>query len=97
MPGKIDAKTVDDLAELSRLKLTDEEKERIQRDLQVILAYMDQLAQVDTADVEPLSHSLPVENVFRADIVQPSQSRDELLANAPRQKDGCFAVPKTVG
>lgn len=97
MPEKIDAKTVDYLAQLSRLKLSEDEKQRVQHDLQDILAYMDKMAELDTEGVEPLSHSLPVENVFRADQVQPSQSREELLANAPRQKDGGFAVPKTVG
>lgn len=84
------------LETLARIELTDGEREKCQTDLQKILTYIDTLNELDTAGVEPLSHAFPVTNVLRADVVTPSQDREALLSNAPKQKDGCFLVPKTV-
>ena len=87
---------VDYLSELSRLRLPEEEKAAMTTELERILAYMDTLNQLDTKDVEPMSHVFPVKNVMRPDTVEPSADRAELLANAPVPDQEAFLVPKTV-
>lgn len=84
------------LEKLGRIRLTPEQENATEKDLQEILSYMETLNELDTQGVEPLSHSFPVTNVFHEDEVIPSMDREALLANAPNQKDGCFQVPKTV-
>lgn len=84
------------LEELSRLHLSDAEKEAAKTELSGILAHIDLLGKLDTADVETDSHLFGAVNVFREDIEAPSMDREQLLANAPVQKDGCFQVPRTV-
>lgn len=84
------------LEELSRLELTKEEEERAKRDLGNVVEYIDTLNELDTESVDPISHILPVSNVFREDEVKPSFDRDDILDNAPEKKDGCFKVPKAV-
>ena len=81
---------------LAKLELSDEEKEQAKQDMGRMLDYIDQLNELDTSGVEPLSHVFPVENVFREDVVTNGDDRDEMLANAPESKDGAFKVPKTV-
>jgi aspartyl-tRNA(Asn)/glutamyl-tRNA(Gln) amidotransferase subunit C len=93
METKIDVAYV---ARLARLVLTEEEQARYQRDLMQILGYAAKLDELDTEGVEPTAHVLPIHNVLREDVVQPSYERDTLLANAPEQADGCFVVPKVV-
>ena len=61
-----------------------------------MLDYIDMLNELDTEGVEPMSHVFPVHNVFREDIVVNGDTRDQILKNAPEQKDGSFMVPKTV-
>lgn len=87
---------IDYLSELSRLRLPEEEKAAMTAELERILAYMDTLNQLDTKDVEPMSHVFPVKNVMRPDTVEPSADRAELLANAPVPDQEAFLVPKTV-
>ena len=84
------------VASLARLSLTEEEKEWTKKELGSILNYMDILNGLDTRDIEPMSHVLPLRNVFREDEVRPSYPREALLANAPEEDDGAFRVPKTV-
>ena len=93
---KITEEMVDYVSVLSRLKLPAEEKARMTGALERILDYMDVLNALDTAEVEPMSHVFPLVNVFREDEVKPSMARELILQNAPKQKDGCFLVPKTV-
>ena len=81
---------------LAKLELSDEEKEQAKQDMGRMLDYIDQLNELDTFGVEPMSHVFPVENVFREDVVTNGDDRDEMLANAPQSKDGAFKVPKTV-
>ena len=95
--ARMDSKTLEYLAELSRLQLSESEKESFARELSAALAGLDKILDIDTDNTQPLTHPLPMENVLREDRVQPSQNREQLLENAPRHKDGCFAVPKTVG
>ena len=81
------------IARLARLDLSEEEVARLAPQLGAIVGYVALLRQVDTAGVEPLAHALPVQNVFREDECAESLPRERALANAPKQRDGCFAVP----
>lgn len=90
-------KTMDEIEILAKLHLTDEEKEKSREEMQRMLDYVDMLNSLDTDGVEPLTHIFPVENVFREDEVEESTQRDELLKNAPEEKDGQLLVPKTIG
>ncbi len=89
----IDDRQVEHVAKLARLALTGEERRRFAAQLSRILGYIDELNQLDTANVEPMSHPLDLSNVFRDDATAPSLPRDEALANAPQQRDGFFLVP----
>ena len=84
------------VSSLARLDLSDTEKAKIKGEIEKIIDYMDILNTLDTSGVEPLSHVLPVTNVFREDVVKPSVPREEILANAPESDKGAFRVPKTV-
>ena len=91
---KITIEQVRYVAELARLDLGPDEEQRLTGQLNAILEYMDQLAEVDTAGVEPTSHVLPLTNVMRDDLVRECLSNAEALANAPAAGHGHFAVPK---
>ena len=93
---EITKEMVDYVSTLSRLKLDEAEKEKMQGELQQIIAYMDVLNTLDTEGVEPMSHVFPVKNVLRPDVVEPSADRAELLKNAPVPDEAAFLVPKTV-
>lgn len=88
--------TINYVAALAKLKLSDEEKEKAKEDLSKILGYIDTMNELDTDHIEPMSHVFPVKNVFREDVVTNGEDRDNLLCNAPVKKDGAFMVPKTV-
>ena len=81
---------------LAKLDLTDEEKERAKKDLGNIIGYVDTMNQLDTTGIEPMSHVFAYHNVFREDLVTNGPDRDNILANAPEEKDGGFKVPRTV-
>ena len=84
------------VAALSRIKLTEEETEKMRRELGAVLDYMDVLNEVDTAGTEPLSHVFDIDNVMRKDEVAPSFDREDILKNAPEHTDETGVVPKTV-
>ena len=88
---------VEKISLLGRLRLSDEELDRMTDQLGHILDYMDLLAEVDTEQVEPMAHALDVANVFRDDEVRPSLPRDEMLANAPKRDEECYLVPAVLG
>ncbi len=92
----IDDKLIEYLEALARLELTDAEKEKAKKDLSDILQYIDLLNELDTDGVTPMSHVLPIQNVMREDEVKPSFAREDILKNAPQQKNGCYKVPKAV-
>ncbi|MDF2941997.1 MAG: glutamyl-tRNA(Gln) amidotransferase, subunit [Herbinix sp.] len=92
----ITEETIKYVASLAKLNVSEEEKKKIAEDLDHILDYIETMNELDTEGVEPMSHVLPVKNVFREDVVVNQNNREELIKNAPKQKDGCFAVPKTV-
>ena len=92
----IDENLVTYLESLGRIKLTDEQRKSTLKYLQDILTYIDTLNELPTDGVEPMSHSFPITNVMRKDEVSMHNTRDDILQNAPEEKDGCFVVPKTV-
>ena len=92
----INEDTIQYVAALAKLELSKEEKEKAKQDLGNLLEYIDTMNELDTDNIEPMSHVFPIRNVFREDIVENEPNRDILLSNAPVQKEGCFIVPKTV-
>lgn len=95
MANIISDETIEYVGILAKLELSDEEKEQAKSDMGRMLDYIDKLGELDTSDVEPMSHVFPVENVFREDVVSNGDERERLLSNAPREKDGMFVVPRT--
>lgn len=87
---------VEHIAKLARLRLTEEEKQRFQKELGTIIEYFDQLKKLNTDGVPPTTHVVPLENVLREDTVTPSLPVEEALANAPDRKGNYFRVPKVV-
>lgn len=90
----ITVKDVEHVAKLARLELTEEEKEKFTRQLGNVLKYVDQMNEVDTSNVEPLSHPIDFVNVMRDDVVYYDQTKEQLMANAPDEENGFFKVPK---
>lgn len=96
MANVITDETIEYVGILAKLELSDEEKEQAKKDMAEMLDYIDQLNDLDTEGVEPMSHIFPVNNVFREDVVENGDEHEKTLANAPAAKDGSFQVPKTV-
>ncbi len=92
----ISDETIEYVGILAKLMISDEEKEQAKKDMGNMLEYMDMLNDLDTDGVEPMPHVFPVSNVFREDVVVNEDMREQILANAPAEKDGAFKVPKTV-
>jgi len=80
------------IAKLARIALTPDEVERFREQLSSILDHFALLSEVPTEDVEPTAHPLPLRNVMREDVVQPSMPREDVLLNAPEQEEGMFRV-----
>jgi aspartyl-tRNA(Asn)/glutamyl-tRNA(Gln) amidotransferase subunit C len=82
------------LARLSRLAVTDEELDRFAGQLEVILQAVARVGEVAAADIPPTSHSVPLTNVFRDDVVVPGLARDDALSGAPDAAEDRFRVPR---
>ncbi len=95
MANVIDDETIEYVGILAQLELSFEEKEQAKKDMGRMLDYIDKLGELDTTDVEPMSHVLPVQNVFREDVVTNGDDRENILRNAPMEKDGMFMAPQT--
>jgi len=93
---KITSEEVRRAALLARLKLTPEEEAELTPQLDSILAYMDKLAEIDTAAVEPFSHAMDSVHALREDKVTQHPNADALLANAPDRDGTFFKVPKII-
>jgi aspartyl-tRNA(Asn)/glutamyl-tRNA(Gln) amidotransferase subunit C len=93
---RISAKDVEHVARLARLDLSAAEKDRMGRELDGILTYIDKLRALDTTGVEPTSHAVPVTNVMRDDEPYPSLPRADALANAPDRQGDLFRVPRII-
>jgi len=94
---RLTSEEVDHVALLARLKLAPEERERFTTQLNSILEHFEQLQQIDTTGVPPMSHAVPMSNVLREDEPAPSLSPEEALRNAPDQDGDCFRVPRVIG
>ena len=95
MANVISDETIEYVGILAKLELSDEEKEKAKEDMGKMLDYIDKLNELVTSTVEPMSHVFPVNNVFREDVVTNGDDRENILKNAPEEKDGAFVVPKT--
>lgn len=88
---------VEKIALLGRLQLAPDELAAMTDQLDQIVGYVHQLAELNTDDVEPMAHAVELRNVFAADEVRPSLTRAEALANAPRHDEECFLAPPVLG
>ncbi|MCI8517182.1 MAG: Asp-tRNA(Asn)/Glu-tRNA(Gln) amidotransferase subunit GatC [Hungatella sp.] len=92
----ISDETIEYVGILAKLELSPREREEAKKDMGRMLDYIDKLNELDTSGVEPMSHVFSMNNVFREDVVTNGDDREQMLKNAPEQKDGAFKVPKTV-
>lgn len=93
---KLSTSDVEYVARLARLEISKAEKEKFTAQLNDILHYIDQLNELDTAGVEPMSHAIAVTNAFREDRVVESLGTQKALANAPDARGEFFRVPKVI-
>lgn len=93
----IDDETIENVCILAKLSLGEEAKAKAKQDIQKMLDYVEKLDELDTDGVEPLSHIFGDENVFRDDVVTNGDNKEAMLANAPKEKEGQYQVPKTIG
>lgn len=84
------------VAELARLELSPDEKRTFQQQLETIVKYVEKIGELDLAGIEPTLHGQSVVNVFREDVVVPSQERERFLSNAPERHGFEFKLPKIV-
>ena len=92
----ISRQDVEHVARLARLALTADELERMREQLNAILVHIDALKAVDTSEVEPTSHAVPLVNVFRDDEPRGCLSADEMLQNAPDRAGAFVRVPRII-
>jgi aspartyl-tRNA(Asn)/glutamyl-tRNA(Gln) amidotransferase subunit C len=85
------------VARLARLRLSEAELDEFTEQLANVLEHAEDIERLDVDDVAPTAHPLPLQNVFRADVVRPSLDRAEVLAVAPATQDGQFRVPQILG
>ena len=95
MANVISDETMEYVGILAKLELSDAEKEAAKKDMESMLDYIDKLNELDTSNVEPMSHVFPVQNVFREDVVTNGDNHEAMLANAPQQKEQSYKVPRT--
>ena len=93
MSNSLTSEEVRKVANLARLKLSDDEVEMFTQQLGNVLGYIDVLSEVDVEGIEPMAHAVELSNVFRDDVHRESLPRDEALANAPLSDGKYFLVP----
>ena len=93
---EVTGEMIDNLANLARLRFSDEEKADIKIDLQRMIAFVEKLQEVDTTGIEPLLHMSEAMNVYREDEVKGSMQKETALANAPSANNDYFKVPKVI-
>ncbi|OGS47456.1 MAG: asparaginyl/glutamyl-tRNA amidotransferase subunit C [Elusimicrobia bacterium RIFOXYD2_FULL_34_15] len=93
---KITLKDVEYVAKLARLALTEEEKANYTQQLNAILEHMDELNKLDTSNVQPTSHAIKINNVFREDEVKICENTEDIINNAPEKEDRFFKVKKVI-
>lgn len=94
--SKISREEVKHIANLARLKLSDEEESLMTQQLNNILIYMEKLNELDTSNIEPMHHAVEQVNVMREDKPKPSLTSERALSNAPQQNGTFFVVPKVL-
>nr|Q07L90.1 RecName: Full=Aspartyl/glutamyl-tRNA(Asn/Gln) amidotransferase subunit C; Short=Asp/Glu-ADT subunit C [Rhodopseudomonas palustris BisA53] len=92
----VDATTVRRIAHLARIAVTDDEVPHLQGELNAMLAFVEQLSEVDVEGVEPMTSVTPMQMKKRADLVDDGEITDKVVANAPASEDHFFLVPKVV-
>ena len=92
----VDIDTVKRIARLARIAVTEDEAEHLKGELNTILGWVEQLGELDVADVEPMTSVVEVDMKKRADIVSDGGIADQIVANAPETEDHYFVVPKVV-
>ena len=97
MAQKLTLDDVKHVAMLSRLALDEDHLRRLASQLESILGYVAKIGEADVSGVEPMTHALPLHNVFREDVVEPSLPPDKVLQNAPETDGPFFKVPKILG
>ena len=88
---------VEKVALLARLRLSEDELDRLTAQLSQIVAFVEQLSELDTEGVEPMAHAMELSNVLAEDATQESLPRDHALANAPKHDGQCYRVPAVLG
>jgi aspartyl-tRNA(Asn)/glutamyl-tRNA(Gln) amidotransferase subunit C len=92
----VDAATVRRIAHLARIAVAEDEVEHLKGELNAMLAFVEQLSEVNVEGVEPMTSVTPMEMKKRADVVTDGGIRDDVLKNAPATEDGFFLVPKVM-
>ena len=92
----IEEYTIEHVGVLAQLELTPQEKRQAKDDMAGMLAYVDKLRELNTENVEPLTHMNPEQNVFRDDVVTGEDISEQLLAGAPVRKKNMYVVPRTI-
>lgn len=92
----VDTNTVRRVAHLARLAVAEDEVEDLRRELNAMLAFVEQLADVDITAIEPMTSATPMAMKMRKDEVNDGNIADDVLANAPAREDHFFVVPKVV-
>ncbi len=93
---KITRQEVEHVARLARLDLTEDEKEAFTGQMNAILAYVEKLNELETGNITPTSHAVPMDNAFRDDLVTSSIGLEAALSNAPDRAESFFRVPKVI-
>lgn len=96
MDHKTDSNSIDVkyVADLARMHITDEETRMFEAQLEHVLAHVQTLSALNVDGVEPTAHAVPVQNVFREDVVAPCLDHDTVMKNAPSSRNGLFIVPR---
>ena len=97
MATNISLDQVRHVAKLARLALREDQLAKYAPQLGAILQYIEQINKIDKTGVEPMAHALPLHNVFREDVVEPSLPLEKVLENAPQTDGPFFKVPKIIG
>jgi aspartyl/glutamyl-tRNA(Asn/Gln) amidotransferase C subunit len=92
---QITDETIEYVGILGKLELSDEEKEQAKKDLNDMLDYVGKLNELDTTSVEAMSHTFPVSNVMREDVVTNGDDKENMLKNAPESNGDAYIVPET--
>ena len=93
----INDETIEYIGILAKLELSAEEKEKAKQDMARMIEYIDKLKELDTTGIEPVSHIVKQQNVFREDVVTNGDEHEMTLKNAPEEKNDMFKVPKILG